>query len=358
MRKGEPSRAGGLSGNVLSVSRGFPTGVAVLLTAAATAAPAAAQEPVGPYDGSIPFRCQLQDVGTGTDFPDPDADPFCVEFDKTQQNVADLGIADFLLNEPNRVAAASTKCFYFQRDHWTGSLVQGQPPELWNWEGNYWFDRARGLGGVSVREFRVAGVAADMTPFVPAAYQPFFDPEGGGGVQVTLATNPDPICGARVDTPEEREQVYPDAPRTNGCVPPGGRLRGRRVGRVKLGMQLTRVRTLLGPPAKRKRGVHRWCLIGAADLRIAFRRHKAALIRTSSRGHDLRGIATGNRSRKALRRLGPVEFELGRTGVIAAGSRPRRHAFAAVRAGRVRWLALSDPGLIKGSAERALRRTR
>jgi hypothetical protein len=200
----------------------------VLAGAAFAAAPASAQQPLGPYDGSIPFRCELQDVGTGVEFPDPEADPFCVEFDKTQQNVADLGIVDFLLNEPGRLAAAGTKCFYFQRDHWTGSVVQGEPPELWNWEGNYWFDRARGLGGVSVRRFRVLGRPASFYEFVPEAYKPYFDPKGGGGVQVTLATNPDPVCGALVDTPEEREDVYRDARRTaQGHAFKGDRRRAR-----------------------------------------------------------------------------------------------------------------------------------
>ena len=55
---------------------------------------AAAEQPAGPFapwDGSNPFNCTIQNVGTGTDFPDPGADPFCVEFDKTQQNVTDLG---------------------------------------------------------------------------------------------------------------------------------------------------------------------------------------------------------------------------------------------------------------------------
>jgi len=68
-----------------------------LLVAAAVAAlaplSAAAQQgnPGEPYDGDLPFNCQLQDVGTGTDFPHPESDPFCVEFDKTEQNVTDLG---------------------------------------------------------------------------------------------------------------------------------------------------------------------------------------------------------------------------------------------------------------------------
>src|SRR3954452_6710615 len=106
--------------------------IAALGAAAALVFPvaAAAQSAnvVGPYDGEIPFNCELQNVGTGTNFPEPHADPFCVEFDKTNQNVTDFGLADFTAQEPARVAAAGDKCFYFQRDHWTGSIVQSQSP--------------------------------------------------------------------------------------------------------------------------------------------------------------------------------------------------------------------------------------
>jgi hypothetical protein len=54
-----------------------------LVFALAAASPASAQTPVVPWDGTNPFRCQNQNVGMGVDFPDPGADPFCVEFDKT-----------------------------------------------------------------------------------------------------------------------------------------------------------------------------------------------------------------------------------------------------------------------------------
>jgi len=205
-------------------------GIAMSTWALVAAAGASAQAPptvVGPYDGSIPFRCELQSVGTGTGFPDPGADPFCVEFDKTNQNVTDLGIASFAAQEPARVAAAGSKCFYFQRDHWTGSIVQGQTPELWHWDGNYWFDRARGLGGASVRNLRVGGQPMSAAPYVPAAYRPYFDEAGGGGVQVLLATNPDPVCAAKVDTPAERDRIWSavraSATRAGGSSPGSGR---------------------------------------------------------------------------------------------------------------------------------------
>jgi hypothetical protein len=156
-----------------------------------TAAAASAQTPIVPWDGTNPFRCQLQDVGTGTDFPDPGADPFCVEFDKSQQNITDFGIVDFLAMEPARVAAAVPKCFYFQHDHWTGSIVQGQPPELWHWDGSYFFDKARAIGGVYV---------SDLSSLL-------FGPVSGGVRLVDLGAA-DPICAAKVDTPEERRRVY------------------------------------------------------------------------------------------------------------------------------------------------------
>jgi hypothetical protein len=162
-----------------------------LVIALAAASPASAQTPVVPWDGTNPFRCQNQNVGTGVDFPDPGADPFCVEFDKTQQNITDFGLVEFLAMEPARVAAAVPKCFYFQHDHWTGSIVQGQPPELWHWDGSYFFDKAKGIGGVYVSDLR-------SVLFGPVT----------GGVRLVSLGSVDPLCAAKVDTPQERRSVY------------------------------------------------------------------------------------------------------------------------------------------------------
>jgi hypothetical protein len=175
----------------------------------AVAAPATAQsgEPFRPWDGRLPFHCHIQDVGTGTDFPRPHADPFCVEFDKTSQNVTNFGLVDFLAKEPARVAAASPKCFYFQRDHWTGSVMQGQHPTLWHWDGNYFFDKAKGIGGVSVYDFRIGGVQTDVRQFAPQSMKPYFH-RGGGGVLLVRATARVPACAARADTHEEQYRIY------------------------------------------------------------------------------------------------------------------------------------------------------
>ena len=209
--------------------------VAALLALALPASAAAQSPPIAPWDGTNPFNCVEQDVGTGTEFPDPGADPFCVKFDKTNQNVTDFGIVDFAAQEPARVAAAGTKCFYFQNDHWTGSIQQGQEPETWNWEGRYFFDRAKGIGGVSVTDFRVGGTPFDATPYVPPEYAGYFAPNGGGGVIVTEETDPDPSCTQKVDTEEERAAVYAGLPDFGNCVAPGGKIRARKVGRARLG---------------------------------------------------------------------------------------------------------------------------
>ena len=110
-------------------------------------ASAHAQAPAEPFDGTLPFDCVLQQAGTEAEFPDPDADPFCVEYDKRHQNVTELGVVEFLSLEPARVAAATPKCFYFQRDHWVGSIVQDDGrTETYSWDGSYYFDKAQGRG--------------------------------------------------------------------------------------------------------------------------------------------------------------------------------------------------------------------
>jgi hypothetical protein len=185
----------------------------VLVIALAAASPASAQTPVVPWDGTNPFRCQVQNVGTGVDFPDPDADPFCVEFDKTQQNITDFGLVEFLAMEPARVAAAVPKCFYFQHDHWTGSIVQGQPPELWHWDGRYFFDKAKAVGGVSLSNVRFGGVSIDprTLPGFPMQLWPYFGP-GRGGVRLVNLGAAEPLCAAKVDTPEEARRIYRQPP--------------------------------------------------------------------------------------------------------------------------------------------------
>ena len=181
---------------------------AVITASLLCMAASASAAPIAPYDGDNPFRCKTQNTGLGVDFPNPDADPFCVQYDKTQQNVTQLGLVEFLLLEPARVAAAVPKCFYHQTDHWTGQVVQGAGPELWNWEGRYFFDKARGMGGVYVQNLRIGGVPADprALPGFPPEYEPYFGPGGGGAYTDSVAAEPN--CAAKVDTDAEAKKVY------------------------------------------------------------------------------------------------------------------------------------------------------
>jgi hypothetical protein len=313
----------------------------------------ASPQPFAPYDGSIPFRCELQDAGTGTEFPDPEADPFCVKYDKTSQNVTDFGLVDFLSKEPARVAAAAPKCFYFQRDEWTGYVVQGEQPELWHWNGNYFFDKARGVGGVNVQNFRVGGQPMSAKPFAPPAYQPYFDETGGGGFLTQLEGPPDPRCAAMVDTPEERARVYKDTSVVRGCIEPGGEVTRRKVGEARLGLSRKRLHDRLGDPHSTKRRVDRWCVIGGATLKVGYLRDAArrartkggrvvALVRTTARGHAVRRVGPGSPRRRAERRLAlEYRFQVGGTRVFEAHRAGGRRLFAGVRGARVRWLALA-----------------
>ena len=172
--------------------------VAAACLAFGTANAGAASAVMG-YDGSIPFACELQQLGTGTDFPHPDADPFCVEYDKRHQNVTELGVVQFLAQEPARFAAAGPKCWYFQRDHWTGSIVQDDgSTQTYHWDGSYYFDKARGLGGVYVENFTINGKTGDprTLPGFPDDWKPYFGP-GKGGVQSSDTVRADPRCVAK-----------------------------------------------------------------------------------------------------------------------------------------------------------------
>ena len=56
----------------------------VVVTAVITAsllclASSAFAAPIAPYDGDNPFKCKTQNTGFGVDYPNPDADPFCVQ---------------------------------------------------------------------------------------------------------------------------------------------------------------------------------------------------------------------------------------------------------------------------------------
>ena len=324
------------------------------------AAPAHATGLAG-YDGSNPFDCTLQNVGLGTDFPRPDDDPFCVEYDKTHQNVTMLGVVEFLAQEPARVAAAVPKCFYYQHDHWTGSIVQGDPrTETYHFDGSYYFDKARGAGGVHVRNFRIAGQTADPTliPGFPADWRPFFGP-GRGGIQLTgVGIDVEPRCAELA----RRKRVYRGPAARRSCRLPGGRV-GRGIGGISLGASRARVREALGAPTSESRESVRYCLEGGGTLTAGYRspgaRSRTLIVKVDNPAFATRGLGPGTGERRARRILRGERVRRRGGGAKLLILRQRsRTLVAAVRRGRVTYVAVARPRISMRTLARDLRRVR
>ena len=322
---------------------------------------------MAPYDGSIPFVCTLQQAGFEAEVPDPDADPFCIEFDKTRQNVTELGIVDFLSKEPARVANATPKCFYFQRDHWRASLVQGTPPAIYEWDGSYFFDKARGLGGVYVENFKVGGQTGDpsLLPGFPEEWKPYFGP-GRGGVQKVGDVPADPNCGNK-PAPGSPSGGSGDGSGGGGsgsgdtgpggvpCRVPGGTVE-RGIGGVRLGMMRRSAKRTLGAPASERLRYAVWCFEGGGKLVAAFTgsgdRSRAQLVLTNAAPFDARGIRTGSAARTARKRL-RGEKRLTR-GVLVVRER-RRQLLVGLARSRVSYLAVAKPKLSRRGVLKLLR---
>jgi hypothetical protein len=314
------------------VARLLVAGVA----AAVLALPAyvgAAGQPTG-YDGHIPFECELQQAGQGTTFPHPDADPFCVEYDKTHQNVTQLGVVQFLAQEPARFAAAGVKCSYFQRDHWTGSVVQDDgSTQTYHWDGSYWFDKARGMGGVYIENFTINGKTGDPrdVPGFPDEWKPYFGP-GKGGIQTSDTVRADPNCVAKA------KEAPPPGPYK--CSEQKGSV-GAGIGPLRLGMARKDAEAALGPPARTTEGVSRWCTADGGKLVAAFSGDRLAFALTTSPAFDARGIEVGKGSAAARKRY----RKLAQRGGVAllAGRSSKRTLLIGVDRKRVRFIAVAGP---------------
>src|SRR4051794_368502 len=212
-----------------------------LLALLLLAAPATATDRPTGWDGVNPFKCVLQQAGFDPTGPDPGADPYCVEFDKRRQNVNELGVVQFLSLEPARVAAASPKCFYFQSDHWRGSFVQDDgTTKTYEWDGHYFFDKARAEGGAWITNFNVNGQSGDPSqiPGMPADFAKHFGP-GPGGVITRDDVPADPSCAERAK--KDPDKIYargaPGSPNREPaprCVA-GGPVPSRTLGALAVG---------------------------------------------------------------------------------------------------------------------------
>lgn len=172
--------------------------LAVLTTSAGVAVGAAA-DPVAPYQPP-PFakHCHVRHFGEAvappaTGYPD---DPLCVDYAKRDITVDNGGAVRFLLAEPARFAIAAKPCRYWQQDHWSVQLDRAYAAVV-RWDGSYWFDKGRGIGGVLLRNFTVMGQPAG--PYQAAAAVATVSPQladqirrygagphGGGGMGFSL----------------------------------------------------------------------------------------------------------------------------------------------------------------------------
>lgn len=322
---------------------------------------ASAQEGISGWDGKNPFDCTLQQLERGVAFPQPDADPFCVEYEKRNQNVTELGVVQFLSLEPARVAAASPKCFYFQHDHWVGSVVQGNPAtQTYAWDGSYFFDKAKGTGGAYVENFSFNGQSGDPTllPGFPNEYKPYFG-QGRGGVQRTGSVEADPRCAAKAGEKPPYRPPEPEGPSggagfegADRCRVPGGRVK-RGIGGVRLGMKRASARQKLGRPTTETSKYMSWCMSGGGRIAAAFGKTgdgaRAVLVVTNADPFDSNGIRKGTRSSKARRKL-KGERTIAK-GVLAL-RRKRDVLIVGLAKGRVTYLASASR---KISSKRAVR---
>jgi hypothetical protein len=313
--------------------------------ALALATPAAgASAPPSGWDGTNPFNCTLQQAGFGPTGPDPTADPYCIEFDKRHQNVSELGVVDFVSNEPARVAAASPKCFYFQSDHWRGSFVQSDAStKTYEWDGHYFFDKARGEGGAWVTHFNVNGHTGDPSamPGMPQEDARYFGP-GTGGFITHDEVPADPSCAARAGQGgvyaqrKGREFAPPAGAPPAACGPASGEVGPGRLGSARVGDGDEAIREQLGDPVRVTAAVLHFCSTGPGKFVVVERRGCVALILASGMGFRTRaGMGPGSRA-QALRRARTVA-RLGATRIASA-----RGVLFGVRGRSVRFVAVAD----------------
>jgi hypothetical protein len=269
------------------------------------ASPAFGAATVQPWDGSNPFNCTMQYAGQGTTFQHPDADPFCVDYDKTHQDLSQLGVVTFLTKEPARVAAAVDKCWYFQQDHWTGQIIAGDgSTETYHFDGHYFFDKRWGGGGVQVENFTINHHTADPStlPGFPASWKPYFGP-GRGGVEFLGQVKADPNCQPKAGSGPSPYKSGSSAGTAGGGS--SGKLRAlacglggsakHGLGRAHLGQTRARVLRSAGEPARSAHGFLHFC-----NVAVHFgRKGRADFIATVSKAFHSGRVRVGARLRAA-----------------------------------------------------------
>jgi hypothetical protein len=238
------------------------------------------------------------------------------------------------------------------------------PPAIYEWDGSYFFDKARGIGGVHVDNFKIGGQTGDprQLPGFPEEYKPYFGP-GRGGVQSMGQVPLDPSCGNRPAPQQPGAGGGRGGAETSAsgipCRVPGGVV-GRSIGGVRLGMTRRNARGSHGAPATESARYMAWCFEGGGRLLAAFtgRRDaaRAQLVLTDSPPFDARGVRVGTTSRVATRRL-ERERRLGKVRgarVVVVRER-KRQLLAGVARGRVSYVAIAAPRLSRRGVVKLLR---
>jgi hypothetical protein len=177
---------------------------------AGAASVAAAPAPPRPYTPP-PFahKCHFRHFGEGVAPPAAGYkdDPLCVDYAKRDITIDNGGAVRFVAAEPARFAIALKPCDYWQVDHWSVQVDRGFTAIV-RWDGSYWWDRGRGIGGVLMAHFRIAGqpVGADQAAAFVATVSPTIAAgiraygaggQGSGGGATFSLGGGDPTCQSR-----------------------------------------------------------------------------------------------------------------------------------------------------------------
>jgi hypothetical protein len=147
------------------------------------------------------------------------------------------------------------------------------------------------------------------------------------------------------ETPAERTR----------CFPRRLRIGPRSIGRLSLRSTRERMGRRLGPPARTRRGVLRYCVRGGGSVVAAFdARGRVVFAGTTARGHRRTGIGRGSSARGLQRRFGRRLRSSGVPGVRRVASGSSRGLLFGVRRGRVTFVAVADRSMLRSRT--ALRR--
>jgi hypothetical protein len=136
--------------------------------------------------------------------------------------------------------------------------------------------------------------AMSMPAFDTARHEVWYT-DGGTGFYVVQVTN-----GM---WPESTSTVAPPPPPRPACAAPTGRLSGRGVGPVRLGMTRARVRRTFAGKVTRAGAASDVLCLRSAGIRVAYLRGRAQGILTANRFYALKGVRPGTRLSRAARRL-------------------------------------------------------